>query len=123
MPYLQVFRGLESVGVSRYLPLHVGLAVVKIVVNHRRAINSLSPRTAFQHRQAKLRAAPPARGPSETLARLAAHLRHLSLSKGVHANLVPELLATTISQTMDTYSHVMPCMGDQTAAAMEEALS
>jgi len=28
-----------------------------------------------------------------------------------------------ISQTMDTYSHVMPGMGDVAAAALEEALS
>jgi integrase len=55
-------------------------------------------------------------------------LRHtaatLLLSKGVHPKFVQELLGhATISQTMDTYSHVLPGMGDQTAAAMESALS
>jgi hypothetical protein len=29
----------------------------------------------------------------------------------------------TISQTMDTYSHVMPGMGDVAATALEEALT
>jgi integrase len=28
----------------------------------------------------------------------------------------------TVTITLDTYSHVMPGMGDQTARAMEEAL-
>ena len=53
-------------------------------------------------------------------------LRHtcatLLLSKGVHPKLVQELLGhATISITLDTYSHVLPGMGDQTAAAMESA--
>jgi hypothetical protein len=30
---------------------------------------------------------------------------------------------STIAKTLDTYSHVLPNMRDQTAAAMEEALS
>jgi integrase len=55
-------------------------------------------------------------------------LRHtcatLLLSKGVHPKLVQELLGhATISITLDTYSLVLPGMGDQTAAAMESALS
>jgi len=55
-------------------------------------------------------------------------LRHtaatLLLSRGVHPKLVQELLGhATITQTMDTYSHVLPGMGDQTANAMESALS
>jgi len=55
-------------------------------------------------------------------------LRHtcatLLLSKGVHPKFVQELLGhATISITLDTYSHVLPSMGDQTAAAMEAALS
>jgi integrase len=55
-------------------------------------------------------------------------LRHtaatLLLSRGVHPKLVQELLGhATITQTMDTYSHVLPGMGDQTANAMERALS
>jgi integrase len=55
-------------------------------------------------------------------------LRHtaatLLLSRGVHPKLVQLLLGhATITQTMDTYSHVLPGMGDQTANAMESALS
>jgi len=55
-------------------------------------------------------------------------LRHtcatLLLGKGVHAKLVQELLGhATISVTLDTYSHVLPSIGDQTANAMEEVLS
>jgi len=54
-------------------------------------------------------------------------LRHtcatLLLSKGVHPKLVQELLGhATIAITLDTYSHVLPGMGDQTANAMEDAL-
>jgi integrase len=55
-------------------------------------------------------------------------LRHtcatLLLIRGVHPKFVQELLGhATISITLDTYSHVLPSMGDQTATAMEEALS
>jgi integrase len=55
-------------------------------------------------------------------------LRHtcatLLLSKGVHPKLVQELLGhATISITLDTYSHVLPGMGDQTITAMESVLS
>ena len=55
-------------------------------------------------------------------------LRHtcatLLLSRGVHPKFVQELLGhTTISITLDTYSPVLPSMGDQTATAMESALS
>lgn len=54
-------------------------------------------------------------------------LRHtcatLLLKKGVHPKLVQELLGhATISITLDTYSHVLPGMGDQAADAMDEAL-
>jgi integrase len=54
-------------------------------------------------------------------------LRHtcatLLLSKGVHAKFVQELLGhATISITLDTYSHVLPGMGDATAGAMDETL-
>lgn len=54
-------------------------------------------------------------------------LRHtcatLLLSKGVHPKLVQELLGhATIAITLDTYSHVLPGMGDQAANAMESAL-
>jgi integrase len=55
-------------------------------------------------------------------------LRHtcatLLLSEGVHPKFVQELLGhATIAITLDTYSHVMPGMGDQTARAMQGALS
>ena len=55
-------------------------------------------------------------------------LRHtcatLLLSKGVHPKFVQELLGhATISITLDTYSHVIPAMGDQTRKAMEDVLS
>ena len=54
-------------------------------------------------------------------------LRHtcatLLLSKGVHPKFVQELLGhATIAITLDTYSHVLPGMGNQTAYAMEAAL-
>jgi integrase len=55
-------------------------------------------------------------------------LRHtcatLLLSKNVNPKIVQEMLGhATISQTMDTYSHVMPGMGDVAAEALESALS
>lgn len=51
-------------------------------------------------------------------------LRHtcatLLLGKGVHAKFVQELLGhATISITLDTYSHVLPGMGDAAAGAMD----
>jgi integrase len=54
-------------------------------------------------------------------------LRHtcatLLLTQGVHPKFVQELLGhATISITLDTYSHVLPGMGDQAAVAMENAL-
>ena len=55
-------------------------------------------------------------------------LRHtcatLLLSRGHHPKLVQELLGhSSVAMTLDRYSHVLPGMGDQTAAAMEAALS
>jgi integrase len=55
-------------------------------------------------------------------------LRHtcatLLLSKGVHPKFVQELLGhATIAITLDTYSHVLPSMGDQTARVMQDVLS
>jgi integrase len=55
-------------------------------------------------------------------------LRHtcatLLLSKGVHPTFVQELLGhATIAITLDTYSHVLPSMGDQTARVMQNVLS
>jgi integrase len=42
----------------------------------------------------------------------------------VHPKFVQELLGhATISRTLDTYSHVIPAMGDQTKKAMEDVLS
>jgi integrase len=54
-------------------------------------------------------------------------LRHtcatLLLGRGVHPKLVQELLGhSTISMTLDTYSHYLPSMGDQAASAMGDAL-
>jgi integrase len=54
-------------------------------------------------------------------------LRHtcatLLLSKGVHPKLVQELLGhSSIEITLDTYSHVLPSMGDGAASAMDELL-
>ena len=55
-------------------------------------------------------------------------LRHtcatLLLLRGVHPWFVQELLGhATIAMTLDTYSHFLPSMGDQTVRAMEAALS
>ncbi len=55
-------------------------------------------------------------------------LRHtcatVLLSKNVHPKFVQELLGhATIAITLNTYSHVLPSMGDQTAVAMDSALS
>jgi len=55
-------------------------------------------------------------------------LRHtcatLLLTKGTHPKFVQELLGhATIAITLDTYSHVMPGMGEQTARAMQDTLS
>jgi len=55
-------------------------------------------------------------------------LRHtaatLLLGRGVHPKLVQELLGhSSIAITLDRYSHWIPSMGEQTAAAMEAALT
>ncbi len=55
-------------------------------------------------------------------------LRHtcatLLLSKNVNPKIVQEMLGhATISQTMDTYYHMMPGMSDVAAEAIESALS
>jgi integrase len=48
----------------------------------------------------------------------------LLLSRGVYPKLVQELLGhATLAITLDTYSHVMPSMGDATARAIEDALA
>ena len=53
-------------------------------------------------------------------------LRHtcatLLLTKGVHPKVVSELLGhSSIAITLDTYSHVIPGLGDAAASAMEDA--
>jgi integrase len=55
-------------------------------------------------------------------------LRHtcatILLSKGTHPKIVQEMLGhATITQTMDTYSHVLPDMQDGAVASMQEAFS
>jgi integrase len=55
-------------------------------------------------------------------------LRHscatLLLTKGVHPTYVQKLLGhQSIRLTLDLYSHWMPPMGEQTAIAMEDALT
>jgi integrase len=54
-------------------------------------------------------------------------LRHtcatLLLTKGVHPKIVSEMLGhSSIAITLDTYSHVIPGLGDAAARAMEDAL-
>jgi integrase len=54
-------------------------------------------------------------------------LRHtcatLLLFKGMHPKFVSELLGhTSIEITLDTYSHILPSMGDQVAGSMDDAL-
>jgi integrase len=47
----------------------------------------------------------------------------LLLGKGVHPKIVQEMLGhSTITQTMDTYSHLLPDMQDRAVSAMESAL-
>jgi integrase len=48
----------------------------------------------------------------------------LLFGRGVHPKHVQELLGhATVAITLDTYSHVIPGIGDQTARSMEDALS
>jgi integrase len=48
----------------------------------------------------------------------------LLLSQGTHPKLVQEPLGhATIAMTLDTYSHFLPSMGDQTLRAIKAALS
>jgi integrase len=56
------------------------------------------------------------------------NLRHtcatLLLTKGVHPKIVSEMLGhSSIAITLDTYSHVIPGLGDAAAGAMEDALT
>jgi integrase len=55
-------------------------------------------------------------------------LRHtcatLLLIRGVHPKIVSEMLGhSSVSITLDVYSHVIPGLGDAAALAMEDALS
>jgi integrase len=48
----------------------------------------------------------------------------LLLSRNVHPKYVQELLGdATVAITLDTYSHMIPGMGNHTARAMEEVFS
>ena len=48
----------------------------------------------------------------------------LLLSRNVNPKIVSEMLGhSSIAITLDTYSHVIPGLGDTAASAMEEALS
>ena len=54
-------------------------------------------------------------------------LRHtcatLLLTKGVHPKIVSEMLGhSSVSITLDVYSHVIPGLGEAAALAMDEAL-
>jgi integrase len=54
-------------------------------------------------------------------------LRHtcatLLLVEGIHPKIVQELLGhSNVGITLDTYSHVLPGMGEEAAGAMEDAL-
>ncbi len=54
-------------------------------------------------------------------------LRHtcatLLLTRGVHPKIVSEMLGhSSIAITLDTYSHVIPGMGEVAAGAMEDVL-
>ncbi|MCA9879237.1 MAG: tyrosine-type recombinase/integrase [Thermomicrobiales bacterium] len=56
------------------------------------------------------------------------HLRHTAatilLAKGVHVKLVSEMLGhSTITLALDTYSHVIPAMHGDAAAAMDAMFS
>jgi len=45
------------------------------------------------------------------------------LTQGVHPKVVSEMLGhANISITLDTYSHVIPGLGDAAASAMDDAL-
>jgi site-specific recombinase XerD len=47
----------------------------------------------------------------------------LLLSKGVHPKIVQELLGhATINITLDTYSHILPGIGDAAASTMDDVL-
>ena len=54
-------------------------------------------------------------------------LRHtcatLLLTKGIHPKIVSEMLRhSSIAITLDTYSHVIPGLGEVAASTMEDAL-
>jgi integrase len=48
----------------------------------------------------------------------------LLLGQGIHPKIVGDLLGhATVSLTLDTYSHLLPAMHQQAAAAMDALLS
>ena len=54
----------------------------------------------------------------------APHSRRRSLKAGVHPKIVSERLAhSTINITLDTYSHVLPDMQRDAAAALDQVLA
>ncbi len=47
----------------------------------------------------------------------------LLLTRGVHPKIVSEMLGhSSVSITLDVYTHVIPVLGDAAALAMEDAL-
>ena len=58
-----------------------------------------------------------------TLPRPQAHLRHPTANAGIHPKIVSEMLGhSSVSITLDIYSHVIPGLGEAAARAMEDAL-
>jgi integrase len=52
------------------------------------------------------------------------HPARFLLSENVYPKIVQEMLGhSTITQTMDTYSHVLPDMQDQTVRVIQRALT
>jgi len=65
----------------------------------------------------------PCRAPGHEVPRPQAHLRDATLDKGVHPKIVSELLGhSSVSITLDTYSHIIPGLGEVAALAMEDIL-
>jgi integrase len=52
-----------------------------------------------------------------------AHLHNPSPDEGAHPKIVSEMLGhSSVSITLDVYSHVIPGLGEAAASAMEDAL-
>jgi integrase len=64
------------------------------------------------------------RASGHTLLRLRHTCATLLLTRGVHPKIVSEMLGhSSVSITLDVYSHVIPGLGDAAALAIEDALS